>query len=71
MMQEWIEFIKSLIRPFIVCWGFIVYSLCIINRLPIPEILSWLVAMSIIEYFGERAILRFKENLGNKTEKGE
>ena len=60
-MKDWIEFIKSLIRPFIIIWGFIVYSLCVINEVEVPYLLSGLVAAVIIEYFGERAIKRFKE----------
>ena len=70
-MQPWIELIKSLIRPFIVFWGFIVYGVCVISGIHIPDLLSGLVAAAIIEYFGERAILRFRENLGSGDEKGE
>lgn len=60
-MKDWIEFIKSLIRPFVIIWGFIIYGLCIINEVEVPQLLSGLVAAVIIEYFGERAIKRFKE----------
>ena len=70
-MQSWVELIKSLIRPFIIFWGFIVYGVCVMSGIHVPELLSALVAAVIIEYFGERALLRFKENRGAKEEKGE
>jgi len=60
-MKEWTEFIKSIIRPFIIIWGFTVYGICVMTEVEVPELLAALVAAVIIEYFGERAILRFKE----------
>ncbi len=59
-MKDWTEFIKSLIRPFIIIWGFIVYGVCIMTEVEVPALLAGLVSVVIIEYFGERAILRFK-----------
>ena len=59
-MKDWTEFIKSLIRPFIIIWGFIVYGVCVMTEVEIPALLAGLVSVVIIEYFGERAILRFK-----------
>jgi len=61
-MQDWSEFIKSIIRPFIIVWGFVVYGVCIMNKIEVPYLLSGLVSVVILEYFGERAIMRFKEN---------
>ncbi len=61
-MEEWTEFIKAMIRPFIIIWGFIVYGVCVIKGIEVPALLAGLVAAVIIEYFGERAILRLKEN---------
>jgi len=60
-MKEWTQFIKSIIRPFIIIWGFIVYGICVLTGVEVPELLAALVAAVVIEYFGERAILRFKE----------
>jgi len=60
-MEEWTQFIKSIIRPFIIIWGFTVYGICVLNRVEVPELLAALVAAVVIEYFGERAISRFKE----------
>ncbi len=60
-MKKWTEFIKSIIRPFIIIWGFTVYGICVLTGVEVPELLAALVAAVIIEYFGERAILRFKE----------
>jgi len=60
-MKDKIDFIKSLIRPFIIIWGFLVYGICIINEVDVPQLLSALITAVIIEYFGERAILRFRE----------
>ena len=59
-MKDWTEFIKSLIRPFIIIWGFIVYGVCVMTGVEVPALLAGLVSVVIIEYFGERAILRFK-----------
>ena len=59
-MNEWAQFIKSIIRPFIIIWGFTVYGICVLTEVEVPELLVALVTAVIIEYFGERAILRFK-----------
>ncbi len=50
-----------MIRPFIIIWGFTVYGVCVIEEIEVPALLAGLVAAVIIEYFGERAILRLKE----------
>jgi len=60
-MKDWTEFIKSLIRPFIIIWGFIVYGVCLMTEVEVPALLAGLVSVVIIEYFGERAILRFRK----------
>ena len=60
-MEEWTQFIKSIIRPFIIIWGCSAYGLCILNEIEVPEVLTALVAAVVIEYFGERAVKRFKE----------
>jgi hypothetical protein len=60
-MQNYSELIKSLVRPFIIIWGFTVYGICIILQIEVPLLLAGLVAAVILEYFGERAILRLKE----------
>jgi hypothetical protein len=60
-MEEWIEFIKAIIRPFIIVWGFIVYGICIMSGVEVPTLLVGLVSAVIIEYSGERAVKRFKE----------
>ena len=69
-MKEWIEFIKAIIRPFIIVWGAVLYGVCIIKGIEVPDLLAGLVAAVIIEYFGERAVFRFKENSGNGGAKG-
>ena len=70
-MQSWIDLIKSLVRPFIITWGFIVYGVCIIKGITIPDLLAGLVAAVIVEYFGERAIIRLKGNTPIDDTKGE
>jgi hypothetical protein len=60
-MEEWIEFIKAIIRPFIIVWGFMVYGVCILSGVEVPALLVGLVSAVIVEYFGERAVKRFKE----------
>jgi len=56
-----IEFIKALIRPFIIVWGLSTYTACLFNSVEMPELLTWLVGIIVLEYFGERAIKRLKE----------
>jgi hypothetical protein len=60
-MQDWIELIKAVIRPFIIVWGFAVYGVCILSGTEAPMLLVGLVTAVIVEYFGERAIKRLKE----------
>ncbi len=60
--QDWIELIKSTIRPFVIVWGFLVYGICILRQIEVPYLLSGLISAVILEYFGERAVMRFKEN---------
>lgn len=66
-MKEYSQFIKSLVRPFIIIWGFIVYGICIMTGTEVPDLLAFLISAVVIEYFGERAILRFK---GEEKERG-
>ena len=60
-MKEWADFIKSVIRPFIIVWGFTVYGVCIMTGVEIPQLLAGLVTAVIIEYFSERALKRLRE----------
>ena len=60
-MKDWSEFIRSIVRPFIIIWGFIVYGICVMKGVEVPALLAGLVSVVIIEYFGERAINRFRE----------
>jgi hypothetical protein len=59
-MQDLAQFIKSLIRPFIIVWGFMVYGICILTGVEVPALLAGLLSAVIVEYFGERAIQRLK-----------
>ena len=60
-MKEWADFVKSIIRPFIIVWGFVVYGVCVMTGVEIPQLLAGLITAVIIEYFGERAMKRLKE----------
>jgi len=60
-LKDWIELTRAIIRPFIIIWGFIVYGVCVMTGIEVPVLLAGLVSAVIIEYFGERAIKRFKE----------
>ena len=60
-MKNWVDFTKSIVRPFIIVWGFMVYGICVMTSVEVPYLLSGLVSAVIIEYFGERAIERFRE----------
>ncbi len=64
-MTQWTEFIKASVRPFIVVWGCVIYGVCIITDKEVPALLAGLIATVVIEYFGERAVLRLKEKAGN------
>ena len=57
---EFHDAVRSLIRPFIIIWGFIVYGVCVMTGVEVPALLAGLVSAVILEYFGERALLRFK-----------
>lgn len=70
-MKDWIELIKASIRPFIIVWGSLLYGVCLIKGIEVPDLLAGLVAAVIVEYFGERAVFRFKENTGGGNTKGE
>lgn len=60
-MKGWIELVRVCVRPFIIVWGFLVYGICIMSGIEVPILLAGLISAVIIEYFGERAIKRFKE----------
>ena len=60
-LRDWTEFIKSLVRPFIIIWGFMVYGICVMTEIEVPALLAGLISVVIVEYFGERAIKRFRE----------
>jgi len=59
--KEWADFVRSITRPFIIIWGFVVYGILVITGIEIPQLLSVLITAVITEYFGERAFKRFKE----------
>ena len=58
---EFHEVVRVLVRPFIIFWGFLVYGVCVMTEIEVPMLLAGLVSAIIIEYFGERAIKRFRE----------
>lgn len=70
-MQNWTDFFKSVTRPFIIIWGFIVYGVCVMTGTETPDLLAVIVAAVIAEYFGERAVIRLKENSGKGETKGD
>lgn len=58
--KELADMFKSMVRPFIIVWGFTVYGICVLIEVEVPALLAGLVSVVIIEYFGERAYVRFK-----------
>jgi len=60
-MNKTTDFIKTLIRPFIIVWGFLVFGIVVLTGGEPPLLLAGLVSAVILEYFGERAIKRLKE----------
>jgi hypothetical protein len=69
-MSVWIDLIKAAVRPFLIVWGSVLYGICLIKGIAVPDVLAGLIAAVVLEYFGERAVMRFKENSGGGT-KGE
>jgi len=67
-MEKWIDLIKSMVRPFIIIWGFTIYGICIVNNIEIPALLAGLITGVTFEYFGERAYLRIKESGSGEVE---
>lgn len=59
-MQSWIELVKAIVRPFIIVWGCIIYGVCLVTGIEVPDLLAGLVVAVIMEYFGERAAIRLK-----------
>ncbi|MBI2836142.1 MAG: hypothetical protein HYX85_00410 [Chloroflexi bacterium] len=59
-LSEWIDFVRAIVRPFVIISGFVIYGVCVIRGIEVPPILAGLVAATIAEYFGERAILRLR-----------
>ncbi len=70
-MEAWIKLIRSAVRPFIIVWGAVLYGMCILKGIQAPDLLAGLLATITIEYFGERAVFRFRESTGNSGAKGE
>ena len=50
-----------MVRPFIIIWVFMVYGICVMTKVEVPDLLAFLISAIIVEYFGERAIKRLKE----------
>lgn len=59
-MNTWIELVKACVRPFIVVWGSVLYGICIVRGIEVPPVLAGMISAVILEYFGERAIRRWK-----------
>ena len=60
-MKNWIELIKAIPRPFIIVTGWLFFLLATATDIEIPELLKFIISAVTVEYFGERAIKRFKE----------
>jgi hypothetical protein len=60
-LNDWIELIKSSVRPFIIIWGFMIYGICVMTGVEVPQLLAGLVTAVVLEYFGERAYQRLRE----------
>jgi len=60
-MDKAVELIKSLIRPFLVVWGWIIYGVCVWNEIEVPAYLLAILGAVTAEYTGERIVKRIKE----------
>jgi len=60
-MNELSEFLKSSVRPFIICTSWMTVLFMWVNEMEIPELLLGVTIAIIGEYVGERALKRFKE----------
>ena len=56
------NFIKSLVRPFLICSGWLTWLFFLIDGREVPAALATIIGIITLEYLGERAYLR----LGNK-----
>lgn len=70
-MSNLIDLIKASVRPFLIVWGAVLYGVCLFKGIAVPDLLAGLIAAVILEYFGERAVLRIKESSSNTDTKGE
>jgi len=63
------NFIKALVRPFIISYSWLILGLMWLNQTEIPQLLAGVATAITIEYFGERAVKRIKEVKGNSQKK--
>lgn len=55
-MKDILEFIRGIVRPFVICSGWSVWLVMILSNMPVPDILQVLVSAVTIEYVGERGV---------------
>ena len=60
-MKDLGEFIKSLVRPFIICTSWFTVLYMWVNDIEIPDLLLAASSAIVGEYIIERAVKRFKE----------
>jgi len=60
-MQEWTEFIKALIRPYIIFIGWPILGIGALAGVEFPLLFTSILSAFTLEYGIERAVKRFKE----------
>ena len=55
------SFVKSLVRPILIVWTWILVGIMWFNQIEIPPLLLGVATTIVVEYFGERAIKRIRE----------
>lgn len=60
-MNNWVELVKALVRPFLIVWGWVIWGICIALGEEIPVLFTGTLTAITLEYIGERVKKRFKE----------
>lgn len=60
-MKDVTEFFRAIVRPYIICSSWTVILLMWLQEMDIPDLLLGAASVIVAEYFGERAVKRFRE----------
>ena len=60
-IMDAIEFVKAIVRPFIICSAWFVWLMLIATGEEVPALLAGIAVAITVEYVGERAVKRLRE----------